>query len=88
MPNQARMAAVDVDHTDHTAPDTMVAPLQQELELMKKAAGVPNAFDSHDEEYCDACDRPADECGCEHEHGEPDHDMDALKYMAGIKIAR
>ena len=55
--------------------DTMVSPLQQELELMKKAAGVPSAFDGAEEES---------DCGC----GSDDGDMDALRHMAGIKIVR
>jgi hypothetical protein len=28
---------------------TMASPLQQELEIMKKAAGIPSAFDGHQE---------------------------------------
>jgi hypothetical protein len=78
MPNQAAMTAVDVDHDDETAPETMVSPLQQELELMKKAAGIDSAYDDSSEE----------ECGCDHESSEPDADLDALRHMAGIKIVR
>lgn len=87
--NNASMSAVDVDNTDHTAPEAMVAPLQQELELMKKAAGVPNAFDTAKDDEPD--------CGCgghdhdddhEHEHDHGDADLEALKKMAGIKIVR
>lgn len=74
---------VQIDQTDTETPDTMVSPLQQELELMKKAAGVPSAFDdSSDGEDC-GCEG---ECGCG--GGEPDANMDALRHMAGIKIVR
>jgi hypothetical protein len=82
--NNASMKSVEVDHTDNTASDAMVAPLQQELELMKKAAGVPSAFDNVKEP----------DCGCgsqdpsEHSHDSDDADIDALKKMAGIKIVR
>jgi len=34
-----------VDMPDHTDPNSMIPPLQQKLELLKKAAGEPNAFD-------------------------------------------
>jgi hypothetical protein len=87
--DNASMRSVDVDNTDNTDPAAMVAPLQQELELMKKAAGVPNAFDSAED------DKESD-CGCgghdhddhEHEHDHADADIEALKKMAGIKIVR
>ena len=49
----ATMKAVKIDTTDKTDSTTMVAPLQQELELMKKAAGVDNAFDGDREEDLD-----------------------------------
>jgi len=40
----------EVDHKDGSDGHTMVPPLQQKLELMKKATGVPNMFDNeHDE---------------------------------------
>jgi hypothetical protein len=80
----ATVVPLQIDQSDTETPDTMVSPLQQELELMKKAAGVASAFDS-EEGYCDACDRPADQCACA---SEPDSDMDALRHMAGIKIIR
>lgn len=50
----AELAPVEVDNTDHTETSVMVPPLQQKIELMKKATGV----DSHyDEEEC-GCGEP------------------------------
>lgn len=84
--DNASMRSVDVDNTDNTDPAAMVAPLQQELELMKKAAGVPNAFDAAKD------DAETPDCGCgEHDHDDHDHgdeDLEALKKMAGIKVVR
>ena len=51
-PNRAELEPVKVDHKDATDPNTMVPPLQQKLELLKKASGVDNMFDKeepHDE---------------------------------------
>lgn len=89
MPNQAKMAVVDVDHSDGTDSTTMFSPMQQELEMMKMAAGLSNEFDAEvGEEHCDACGRPVDQCACsDHEHIEPDVEMDDLRHMAGIRIA-
>ena len=83
--NISTVEPIQIDISDDEGPtDSMVSPLQQELELMKKAAGVPSAFDS-EEGYCDACGQSADQCACA---SEPDSDMDALRHMAGIKIIR
>jgi hypothetical protein len=38
----------EVDHNDDSNSTTMVPPLQQKLELLKKASGVPNMFDDGD----------------------------------------
>jgi hypothetical protein len=91
MPNQAKMAAVEVDNEDGTAPDAMVSPLQQQLEIMKKVAGIPNSFDSADEESEEYDDEEA--CGCgggDHEEHDDGHEnaLDALRRMAGITAAR
>lgn len=42
---------VEVDNVDNTETSTMVPPLQQKLELLKKAVGVDSQFD--DECPCD-----------------------------------
>jgi hypothetical protein len=78
---------VQIDQPDTDTPDTMVSPLQQELELMKKAAGVASAFDDSSNSSDCGCEG---ECGCSggETHDEPDADMDALRHMAGIKIVR
>jgi hypothetical protein len=42
------LVIVKVDNEEDADKHTMAAPLQQELEIMKKAAGIPSAFDGHD----------------------------------------
>lgn len=44
--HQAGMQKVDVDNIDHTETSTMVPPLQQKMELLKKAAGVDSIYDT------------------------------------------
>lgn len=43
--NDAGMQKVAVDNVDHTESNTMVPPLQQKMELLKKAAGVDSIYD-------------------------------------------
>jgi hypothetical protein len=57
---------------------SMVAPLQQKLELLKKAAGVDNMYDS--EGTCDVCGAAPCECA-------DDNELDAIKKNAGIPVA-
>jgi hypothetical protein len=70
----------------HGAPETdttvtaMFSPLQQELELMKKVAGVDSAYD--EPEHDCGCEGP---CSCSQD---ADPEMDHLKHMAGITIVR
>lgn len=45
MPHAELHSVGDVAMPDHTDPTIMIPPLQQKLELLKKAAGEPNAFD-------------------------------------------
>jgi len=59
---------VDVENIDCTDTETMVPPLQQKHELLKKATGVENNVDDF-----------ADECEC----GEVD-ELEMMKKMAGI----
>lgn len=40
--NRAAPEPVETDNCDGTAPETMVSPLQQEHELLKKSQGVDN----------------------------------------------
>lgn len=65
----AELEPVDVDNTDNTETSTMVPPLQQKIELLKKSVGVDNHYD--DEESC----------GCSEE---PD-ELEIIKQHAGIR---
>ena len=47
--NRPDVHQVEPEHEDHTEVDTMVGPLQQKLELLKKVAGQDNALDDNDE---------------------------------------
>jgi len=47
------LEVVDVDNTDETDSETMVSPLQQEHELLKKSQGVENNVDEFAEEEDD-----------------------------------
>lgn len=65
--------------------DSMVSPLQQKLELLKKAAGVDNAYDdgeqlSHD--HAGGCE----ECGCDPCECGPGDDLDIMKRNAGLPV--
>jgi len=59
-----------VDHTDGSNGETMIPPLQQKLELLKKAAGQDNAFDAQDELTHDG------------EHDE----LDDIRKIAGLTV--
>lgn len=69
----AQLDSVDVDTNDHTDTATMVPPLQQKLELLKKAAGVDSYFDDDDD----------DECGCQ---GHEEDELAVLKRNAGMPV--
>jgi hypothetical protein len=44
------LTPVEVDNVDHTEPgEKMIPPLQQKIELLKKATGVESEFDADDE---------------------------------------
>lgn len=72
--NRNTLEPVKVDNTDHTEGHVFVAPLQQKIELLKKAAGVESIYD----EPCDSCGQTP--CGCE----SADSEMDIMKRNAGI----
>lgn len=65
----AELEPVEVDNTDHTETVVMVPPLQQKIELLKKATGVDSQLDG-EEECCD--DQAPDE-------------LEVIKQNAGIK---
>lgn len=79
MPNRAAMAPVEVDHTDHTDSTTMMPATQQELELLKKMAGVENVYDEPEDQGC-GCDG---ECGCGGHEEQPAQIID-LRKLAGL----
>ena len=54
--NRSTLEPVAVDNTDHTEAHTFVAPLQQKIELLKKAVGVDSIYD----EPCAADDAEMD----------------------------
>ena len=66
----AELAPVEVDNTDNTETTTMVPPLQAKLELLKKATGVENHYDSED--------TPCD--------GAEDAELTLMKQRAGIPV--
>lgn len=72
----AELTPVDVDNTDHTEDSLFVAPLQQKLELLKKAAGVESIYD----EPCEVCGQSPCQCA----HGEDE--MDIMKRNAGLPV--
>jgi hypothetical protein len=76
----AHLHAVAVDNTDNTESDLMIPPLQQKMELLKKAAGEESVYG--DEEHCDACGHSP--CGCEGGEEDP---LAAMKKMAGLPVA-
>lgn len=57
---------------------SMVAPLQQKLEIMKKAAGIDSMYDDG-EEVCDVCGQ--NPCACE--QGD---DVADIKRLSGIPL--
>lgn len=72
---QAELQQVDVDNVDNTETTTMVPPLQQKIELLKKSVGVDNHFD--DEEA---------ECACQADDADDD-ELALIKQRAGIQPA-
>jgi hypothetical protein len=69
-PNQAVLTPVAVDNVDNTETSMMVPPLQQKIELLKKAVDVDSIYDE-----------PEGDCGC----GSPDDDeMTIMRRNAGI----
>jgi hypothetical protein len=51
--NKADLTPVKVNTTDDTESVTMIPPLQQKLEILKKTAGMDNAFDAESDELSD-----------------------------------
>ena len=70
-PNQAVLTPVAVDNTDNTETGMMVPPLQQKMELLKKAVDVDSIYDE-----------PESDCGCD--SGAEDDEMTIMRRNAGI----
>ena len=68
----AELAPVEVDNTDNTDSTTMVAPLQQKLDLLKQAV-------QGEQEACPTCG--ANPCGCEGED-----ELSFIKKAAGVPV--
>ena len=72
------LVPVDVPNQDDAEKTTMVPPLQQKIELLKKSLDVDNEFDRG----FDQVDQEQEaEAQPEHEH----NDLDRMREMAGIK---
>jgi len=85
VPHQAQSAELhQVDAANDEHPDvntaSMVSPLQQKLELLKKAAGEESMYDEGG--VCPECGQ--DPCACEHGEEDP---LAVMKKMAGLPIA-
>lgn len=82
------LTPVHVDNTDNTDDATMVPPLQQNLELLKRAVDVPNYFGNESGEEEDGCD-----CGdsgsmsFEFDDIPADDELDRIKRIAGVPTA-
>ena len=75
-PNQAELTQVEVDRPgDQEESPTMIPPLQQKLELLKKSVGVDSAFD-HD----------PDSSTAEPETTVADDELNRIKQIAGIGL--
>jgi hypothetical protein len=68
----AELEPVAVDNTDNTETATMIAPLQQKLELLKKSV---------ENQTCSTCG--ASPCGCDGEEDE----LSFIKRAAGVPVA-
>lgn len=82
MQPQASLSPVEVDHSAHSEGETMIYPLQQKLELLKKAVGVDSTFDKNDDCGCGCGD--AGDC----ELADEEHDEIAImRKNAGMPVA-
>jgi hypothetical protein len=69
----AELEPVAVDNTDGTNPTSMIPPLQQKLELLKKSV---------DGETCPTCGTSP--CGCD---SEEEDELSFIKRAAGVPVA-
>jgi hypothetical protein len=73
-PNRAVLVQIDPEHEDMTDKKTMVAPLQQKLELLKKAVDVSSYYDE---------DEPGFDPGPEEGHKTVE-ELEEIKRLAGV----
>lgn len=73
-PNRAILVPVDAELEDQTDTKTMVAPLQQKLELLKKAVDVSSYYDEGEPGF-----DPGPEEGCKSEE-----ELEEIKRLAGV----
>jgi len=52
-PNRAELTPAEADQTDHSDGNVFVPPLQQKLELLKKATGVNSVYGGEEAEGSD-----------------------------------
>lgn len=76
------------DEGDEINTDSMVSPLQQKLELIKKVAGVDGAF-ADGELNTDAEESGCADCGCDPCECDPSEEdpLNVMKKMAGLPAA-
>ena len=88
-PNQSAQlhpaAASNDEHPDVNT-DSMVSPLQQKLELIKKVAGVDGAFGGG-ELNTDAEDSGCTDCGCDPCECSGEDPLATMKHLAGLAPA-
>ncbi len=71
-PNRAVMTQVEPELDDTSEKTTMIAPLQQKLELLKKAVDVDSYYDGHDDTETEVAVVP--------------DEVEDMKRLAGIMI--
>ena len=85
----AQLHQVDVGNDEHPEvnTDSMVSPLQQKLELIKKVAGVDGAF-AGGELNTDAEAAGCTDCGCDPcECSDQEDPLATMKHLAGLAPA-
>lgn len=85
-----QLEPVEVDGTDGTEAETMVSPLQQEHELLKKSQGVDNHVDEFAEDELDTAEKDwegemkSDSMEVPEPELEEDDELEAMKRLAGV----
>lgn len=83
---QLHPAQAQNDENPEINTDSMVSPLQQKLELLKKAAGVDSAY-ADGELNTDADDEVCPDCGCNPcECSQEEDPLSVMKRNAGLPV--